>query len=202
MHKCPCVFFKDTVQIVFIFIYLFLLFRATPAAHGSSQARGWIRATAVSLHQSSQQRWIPDPLSKPRDGILILMDASWIRFHCTTMGTPNMCFKCEGIMHFIVNSWSKPNCYFGVIVCISYLLLLPTIDDRHLLSTNRYSVRSLNIPPLPWVRNSHYPYCRLRNGGKVSWEHCPRLTMEFVSLPISDPLSSKPVKEFPSWLSG
>ena len=30
----------------------FLLFRAAPAAYGSSQARGWIRAAAASLHHS------------------------------------------------------------------------------------------------------------------------------------------------------
>ena len=32
------------------FIFIFLLFRATPVSHGSSQARGLIRAVAASLH--------------------------------------------------------------------------------------------------------------------------------------------------------
>ena len=35
----------------------FFFFRAAPMAHGSSQARGWIGATAASLYQS-QQCWI------------------------------------------------------------------------------------------------------------------------------------------------
>ena len=34
------------------FSFLFLVFRATPAAHGSSQARDPNRATAAGLHQS------------------------------------------------------------------------------------------------------------------------------------------------------
>ena len=33
-------------------VRFFFLFMATPAAYGSSQARGWIRATAAGLHHS------------------------------------------------------------------------------------------------------------------------------------------------------
>ena len=33
-------------------VFLFLFFRAVPAACGSSQARGWVRATAAGLHHS------------------------------------------------------------------------------------------------------------------------------------------------------
>ena len=40
------------------------------------------------LHHSSRQHWIPDPLSKPRDQTHILTDTGWIRFCCTTRGTP------------------------------------------------------------------------------------------------------------------
>ena len=32
------------------------------------------------LHHSSQQRWILKPLSRARDGTLVLMDASWVRY--------------------------------------------------------------------------------------------------------------------------
>ena len=38
------------------------------------------------LHYSSQQCWIPNPVSKARDQTHILMDTSQIHFHCTTMG--------------------------------------------------------------------------------------------------------------------
>ena len=76
----------------------------TLAAYGSSQTRGRIGAIIVSLHHrhsntmdpshishlhhSSWQCWIPDLLSEARDQIRILMDTSWIHFHCATTGTP------------------------------------------------------------------------------------------------------------------
>ena len=41
-------------------------FRATPMAYGSSQARGWTRATAASLHHSSQQRQSPTQWARLR----------------------------------------------------------------------------------------------------------------------------------------
>ena len=37
---------------VVLLFFLFWLFRAAPFTHGGSQARGWIRATAASLHHS------------------------------------------------------------------------------------------------------------------------------------------------------
>ena len=40
------------------------------------------------LYHSSQQCWIPNPLSEAGDRTLILMDARWICFRCATTGTP------------------------------------------------------------------------------------------------------------------
>ena len=66
---------------------------ALEAAYWSSQARGWIGATAAayttattvgdlrsiySLHRSSQQCQILNPLSQARDRTQILMDTSWV----------------------------------------------------------------------------------------------------------------------------
>ena len=80
-------------------------FRAAPKAYGSCQARDRIGAAAPSLHHSpsnmgservcdlyhsSWQRWIPNSLSEARDQTCILMVTSQIRFHCTTMGTPQI----------------------------------------------------------------------------------------------------------------
>ena len=63
---------------------------------------GRIGAIAASLYHShgnvgskphlqpiphSWQRWIPNPLSEARDQLCILMDTSWICFHCATTGT-------------------------------------------------------------------------------------------------------------------
>ena len=45
------------------------------------------------LHHSSQQRWILNQLIEARDQNHILMDTNQIRFHCTTMGMPDLRFK-------------------------------------------------------------------------------------------------------------
>ena len=64
-------------NILYLFIYLFiylLLFRATPVAYRSSQARGQIGAAAVNLYHSSPQCWILNLLSETRDQTM----SSWI----------------------------------------------------------------------------------------------------------------------------
>ena len=79
----------------FFFVVFFLLLRAAPVAHGSSQARGRIRAVVAGLHHShssakswafdqnhsSQQCRILNPLSEARDWTCILMDTRWIYYH-------------------------------------------------------------------------------------------------------------------------
>ena len=72
---------------VCVCIYI-LLFRATPKAYRGSQARGLIRAAADGLRHSSQQHQILNSLSEARDRTSNLMVPSWIRFHCTMIGTP------------------------------------------------------------------------------------------------------------------
>ena len=74
----------------------FCLFRAAPTAHGGSQARGRIRAVAAGLrHSHSNAGPKPslqptpqfraaqflNPLSKTRDRICVLLDASQSHFH-------------------------------------------------------------------------------------------------------------------------
>ena len=82
--------------------------RTTSTAYGSSQARDRTGATAASLYHShsnvgsepslrptplsSRQHRIPNPPREARDRNWILMDASWIHFCCTTMGTTNLIF--------------------------------------------------------------------------------------------------------------
>ena len=56
--------FESTYLICILF---FFLFRATLVAYGSSQARGLTEATAASLHHSSRQRQIFNPLREARD---------------------------------------------------------------------------------------------------------------------------------------
>ena len=69
--------------------FFFFLYRAACAAYGGSQVRSQTRVTAANLatatarwdlncicksHHSSQQCWIPNPLSKARDQSCIFMD--------------------------------------------------------------------------------------------------------------------------------
>ena len=87
----------------FFLFFFFCLFRVTPAAYGSSQARGWIRATAASLpaviatsdlscicnpHHSSRQCQILNPVNKARDLTQVLMHASRICYNWAMMRTP------------------------------------------------------------------------------------------------------------------
>ena len=75
-------------------IYLFI-FRAAPVAHGSSQARGLIGATAAGIchsnsnvrsepyrdmHHISQQCWILNLLSEVRDQTHVLLDKSQVPY--------------------------------------------------------------------------------------------------------------------------
>ena len=48
----------------------------------------WDLNLIFDLHHSSWQHQILNPPSMARDLIFVLMDASQIRFHCATMGTP------------------------------------------------------------------------------------------------------------------
>ena len=86
-----------------LFFVCFCLFRAAPEAYGSCQARGQIWAIAAGLcHSHSHARselhllptpqltatWDFNPLSEGGDRGCILIDASQIRFHWATTGTP------------------------------------------------------------------------------------------------------------------
>ena len=86
------------------FVVVVILFRATPAAYGISQARGLIGATAACLHHGhgnsgskcicdlhhrSRQCQIPDPWGKARDQTCILIDTSQTRYCQAMKGTPS-----------------------------------------------------------------------------------------------------------------
>ena len=92
-HICSGIFKAHfPFWVCYLFIFKFL-FRATPVAYGSSQARGGIRATAgayatgiampdpsciCDLHRSLKQHQILNPLKESRDRIHILMDANQV----------------------------------------------------------------------------------------------------------------------------
>ena len=55
-------FFTEVIILLIYLLTYFLLFRATPTAKGSSQARGPIRAAAASLHHSHSNSGSEPPL--------------------------------------------------------------------------------------------------------------------------------------------
>ena len=89
-------------MVLFCF-FVFCLFRATPTAHGGSQARGQVGVVAASLrhshsnadprcvcnlHCNSRQHQMLNALSEARDQTRNLMSPGRIHFHCATRGTP------------------------------------------------------------------------------------------------------------------
>ena len=73
-HRCELVVvrrisaFSEHNSILFFFGRFVFIARATPVAYGGSQAKGlMVGAVAASLHCSSQQRWILNPLSEAKD---------------------------------------------------------------------------------------------------------------------------------------
>ena len=129
-----------------MFLFLFLLFRATPAAYGGgSQARGRTGATApglgqshrkpdlsrvCNLHYSSRQCWIHNPLSEATDQTCNLMIPSRIRFCCATMGTLNLeILKKKKILlgspHWIAHK-TNLSCNFGLVPYLLWLLVTLT----------------------------------------------------------------------------
>ena len=93
-------FFKGRLLFT-LFIY-FCLFKATPAAYGSSWARHQIGAAAADLchnhsntqilaksaHDSSWQSMILNPMSKAKDQTRILMDNNRVHYHWAMTGPP------------------------------------------------------------------------------------------------------------------
>ena len=101
-HSCSSVGSFNPLHWYILFIYLFCLFRAAPTVHGSSQARGWIRAVAAGLRQSHSNArselylwrtpqltatWILNPLSEARERTHNPMVNRFIN-HWAMIGTP------------------------------------------------------------------------------------------------------------------
>ena len=83
-----------------IFFFFFWLFRATPAAYGGFQARGWNGAAAAGIHHSnagSLTHW-----ARPRDQTCNLIVPSQICF-CAMTGTSK-----KGFFFFNFYFWLHP----------------------------------------------------------------------------------------------
>ena len=93
---------------LFVCLFLFFVFLGMHLGHRGFQSRGRIRAVATglyqatampnlsrvcSIHYSSWQCQILNPLSKARDWTHVLMDASQIHFHWATRTPLYLVFK-------------------------------------------------------------------------------------------------------------
>jgi len=88
--------------IVFYFFFFHIyFFRATPTAHGGSQARGRIGATAAGLPHSSRRRRILNPLSLARDRTCVLMVPGRVHFRRATAGTPILSYFMISLSCFV-----------------------------------------------------------------------------------------------------
>ena len=87
---------------VFIYLFIYLFFRASPEAYGGFrlglQLPAYTRATATQgpshfcdLHHSSRQCRILNPLNEARDWTRSFIVPSRICFRCATTGTPLFC---------------------------------------------------------------------------------------------------------------
>ena len=72
-----------------LFIYLSLIyFLGLHSWHMEVPRLGVESSYSCQPTPQPQQCWIFNPLNKARDRTCILMDHSWIHWHCTTVGTP------------------------------------------------------------------------------------------------------------------
>ena len=70
-------------------------------AYGDSQDKDSIAAVAVSLHHSSRQHQIHNPLGEARDRTYVLMDTSWVSYHWATKGTPELSHYYSNVNKFM-----------------------------------------------------------------------------------------------------
>ena len=122
-NRWVCLIFCQSYTVFLCFLFClfvcFLLYRATPAAYGSSQARSQMGATAASLHHSySNARFEPclqlhhskwqcqifNPLNGAKDQTCILTDTSRVRFHWATTGTPTTLYWLLEFSHVLKSS--------------------------------------------------------------------------------------------------
>ena len=81
----------DFVFLAFIFIYLFLLFGATPAAHGHSQPRGWNQSYSCQPTAQLMAMLDPQPTEWGWGPNLHLLDSP---SPCNNQNSPGFLFVC------------------------------------------------------------------------------------------------------------
>ena len=138
-------------------------FMAASTAYGSSQARDWIRATAVTYITAVAVPDSPNPLHRARDQTWNSA-ATWataVRFltHCTIAGTP-------GGFIYILKLFNLLHCYFFEpsrvqMSCFGCEVMnsprdgrnpIPTDNDNKLLTVT-FNLSSTESPQMPKLSN-------------------------------------------------
>ena len=151
---------------VFVCLFVLLFFRVTPAAYGSSQARGQIRATAASLCQShskagSLTHWTLPRIKPASSWILVGLVKCW-----ATKGTPS--FR---------SFWSQGNFLATALeVCMQWGIGLISWLNRYsvvppwffilILALGGTEDVSVSHPHLAWIAGSSWNIAPLK--------HCER----------------------------
>ena len=126
-YKNPSCFFVC----LFVFLGLYLRHMEVPRLGVKLDLQLPVYTTATAtrdlshicdLHHSSQQHWIPNPLSEARDWTCVLMDTSQIRYYWAT--TPPTWF-------LMVTWWSSIRILNGVFINCSVRNLMKKINDEH-----------------------------------------------------------------------
>ena len=76
-------------------------------------------SSVCSLHHSSWQHWIPGPLRKAKDKTHILINTSWIPFHCATRGILCTIFSWLFLPSFFTSPFLISNCLNLSFPCMS-----------------------------------------------------------------------------------
>ena len=130
METYKHLFLEKVILFLDIFFFLSFLFLETCLWHmevprlevkSELQPPAYVTATAMqnpscicNLHYSSWQHQMLNPLSEARDQNHLLIDTSWIHFHCTTIGTPLDSFIVKRIIIFFLFPFSLLKYKLGI----------------------------------------------------------------------------------------
>ena len=154
---------------------LFSVFRATASAYGSSQAKGWFRASAYTaayttatatpdprrvcdLYHNLRQSWILNPLNEARGWTLVLKDTRQVLNPLSHnrnikilhfLQVPRLCWCC----------WSRSTHFEGLWLWSSLKFDVKWTPERNFIFPVLFLTQRKDTSPpnLPWVKERYLP---------------------------------------------